>query len=164
MNNSFLLRAQMETNLNPEGTYESVSASGCIILAKDTKRILLGQRGTHGDFPLTWASIGGCMEEGEGPKQACRREVMEETGYSDQMTLLPLMVFKDGDFTYYNHLAIVPWEFEAVRCEENNALTWFKFNDWPSPRHPGFQKLLENRFSMNHMLKHVYDLHHPEAI
>lgn len=158
---SFLARAAGMSDLAHADNYEAVRAAGAIILAKDTGRLLLGQRGIMGDFPMVWGTIGGCLEKGEGPRRACRREIMEETGYSDRMSLIPLMECSDPvkDFIYYNFLAIIPWEFEPVKDEENNAFKWVKFNDWPVPMHPGFEKLLDNKVSMTTVMKHVYDLH-----
>ena len=77
------------------------------------------------------------------------------------MQLIPLMECSDPvkDFIYYNFLAIVPWEFEPVKDEENNAFRWVNFNEWPEPMHPGFEKLLANKISMTTVMKHVYDLH-----
>jgi 8-oxo-dGTP pyrophosphatase MutT (NUDIX family) len=159
--NTFLARASGMSELAHAPEYEAKRAAGAIILAWDTKKILIGQRGIMGDFPMVWGTIGGCLEEGEGPRTACRREIMEETGYSDRMRLIPLMECSEPgkDFIYYNFLAIVPWEFEPVKDEENNAFRWINFNEWPEPLHPGFEKLLNNKISMTTVMKHVYALH-----
>lgn len=158
--NSFLTRATEMSPLAHADDYEARAAAGCLILAMKTKRILIGQRGIMGDFPMTWATIGGCLEEGEGPRTACRREVEEETGYGGIMRLVPLMESYDSDkdFTYYNFLGIVPHEFEPVKDEENNAFRWVEFNNWPEPRHPGFDKLLNNHISMTTVMRHLHGL------
>ena len=154
---SFLTRAALRSDLGHADDYEAKKASGAIILAKDTNRIMLSQRGVLGDFPLVWATTGGCMEPNEGPRTACRREIREETGYDGQMALIPLMVYSDGpSFMYYNFLAVIPWEFTPKKDEENNAFGWFKFGEWPEPTHPGFDRLLSNGISMSTVRNHLY--------
>lgn len=64
----------MEENLKRPGVGVSV-----FVLCPDHKdvRILIGERkGAHGEG--TWALPGGHIEYGETPKEACKREVMEE--------------------------------------------------------------------------------------
>lgn len=157
---TFLRRANPPQLSHSEECHEGVAAAaGALILAKDTKRVLIGQRGILGDYPMTWGTIGGCLEKGEGPRTACRREIAEETGYLDPMSLIPLMIATSGpDFTYYNFLAVVSWEFEPVRDEENNAFKWCTFGDWPVPRHPGFDRLLNNYISMSTVRRQIYSL------
>lgn len=162
---SFLLRAgNGMSDLSHADEFEADAAAGCLILAMKTKRVMIAQRGIMGDFPMTWGTTGGCLEKGEGPRTACRREVYEETGYGGRMRLIPLMESynSEKEFTYYNFLAIVPFEFEPVKDEENNAFRWLEFNDWPEPLHPGFQKLLDNHISMTTVLRHIHDLHPEE--
>ncbi len=155
---TFLARANSVLNHSDAINEGASAAAGALILANDTKRILIGQRGILGDYPMTWATIGGCFEKGEGPRQACRREIMEETGYTDYIKLYRLMVYTSPGFAYHNFLAVVPNEFVPVRCEENNKFQWCKLHEWPEPRHPGFDKLLSSSVSMTLVLRHVYGL------
>jgi 8-oxo-dGTP diphosphatase len=46
-------------------------------------RVLLTQRSPSRDYPMHWECPGGKIEQGEGPRQALRRELAEEIGLLD---------------------------------------------------------------------------------
>ena len=132
------------------------SASGCIILAEDTKRLLFQLRSEHVLEPNTWSTWGGAMEPGESPEQTVKRELKEESGYSGDMKLIPLYIFEHkSGFKYYNYLAIVPHEFKAKLDFETKDYDWTTLDELPSPLHFGLKALLSDTQSLNTIKKHV---------
>jgi 8-oxo-dGTP pyrophosphatase MutT (NUDIX family) len=144
-------------------------AAGCVFVAEDTGRFCIAHRSAAVQEPGTWGTIGGAIDESEDPAEAVRREVAEETGYTGDMQLIPLMVFRapKGSFKYHNFLAVVSTEFTPDLNWETQAYAWFKFGEWPSPLHPGLKSLLADPASTTIMrdfardLDVREDLHHP---
>jgi 8-oxo-dGTP pyrophosphatase MutT (NUDIX family) len=123
--------------------------AGCIIMANDTKRFCIAHRSQYVEQPNTWGTWGGAIDSGEDPKIAAAREVKEEAGYHGKMKMVPLYVFKHSSgFTYYNFLAIVESEFEPTLDWETQGFKWVEFGEWPSPMHPGLEKLLADQQSI----------------
>jgi len=127
--------------------------AGCIIIAKDTGRILLpfrskrpppGRTTGHVEQPHTWGTWGGAIDRGENPIEAAQREVQEEAGYRGPVQMIPLYVFKRGEFHYYNFLAVVQNEFEPVLDWETETSTWVYPGEWPQPLHFGLAALLKD--------------------
>ncbi len=103
--NGFTFRANsvMRADLSHADDYEANRAAGCVILALNTRKLMISQRGVMGDFPMTWGTTGGCLEPGEGPRRACRREIWEETGYKGPMSLHRLMIFSRKGIRHKYH-------------------------------------------------------------
>lgn len=116
--------------------------AGAIIIAKDTGRILLPHRSAHVQEPNTWGTWGGAIDSKENPETAAKREVEEEAGYSGNIQMIPLAIFKKNTFKYYNFAAIVDDEFVPKLNWETKGYKWVDFGDWPSPLHPGLQWLI----------------------
>jgi mutator protein MutT len=122
------------------------AAAGAIIIAKDTKRILLGYRSNTGDAPRCWGTFGGAIEKGETPERALKRELVEEIGFHGPFVeLYKINTFTkpDKSFSYHTYIAIVPSEFNPMLNWETAASRWFENDDWPIPLHPGLRTLLE---------------------
>ena len=117
--------------------------AGCIILAIDTKRILLPLRSNSVQQPNTWGTWGGAIDSNENPQEAAKREVKEESGYNGNVKMIPLSVFQKNTFKYYNFLAIVENEFEPNLNWETQSYDWFDFGNWPRPLHFGLAWILE---------------------
>lgn len=122
--------------------YWGDEAAGCIIIAKDTGRVLLPKRSSQVQEPYTWGTWGGKIDAGENPKHAVAREVEEETGYDGVTKVTHLYTYQDGDFHYYNFAVIVPFEFTPQLNWETETSTWVEFGDWPEPMHFGLEELL----------------------
>ncbi len=125
---------------------EIKKAAGAIIIAKDTKRILLQFRSNFVDEPLTWGTVGGGLNSKETPESGCKREIEEETGYSGNIKLELLTVFtnEDSTFEYHNFLGIVTNEFEPICNSETIMFNWFELGSWPIIMHYGLRDLIEN--------------------
>lgn len=120
------------------------AGAGALIVASETGRILLPHRSMSVEQPGTWGVWGGAIDSGENPALAARREVSEEAGASSVSEMIPLYVFKKGDFRYHNFMAVVPEEFEPNLNWETQGYRWVDFGEWPSPMHFGLKALLDN--------------------
>ena len=146
--------AEHQKALNDTGFWGSRGA-GCIILAKDTKRILIAHRSASVEQPHTWGTWGGAIDKHETPEDAIHREVQEEAGYYGHLSVVPLMVFSSGSFRYYNFLAIVDKEFHPHLDWETQGYKWCKFGEWPHPLHFGLKGLFNHGPSLETIRKHV---------
>lgn len=120
------------------------AGAGALIVASDTGRILIPHRSASVEQPGTWGVWGGAIDAGEDPAAAARREVEEEAGASSVARMVPLYVFRKGDFRYHNFLAVVPSEFQPRLNWETQGFRWVEFGDWPAPMHFGLKALLDN--------------------
>lgn len=132
-------------------------AAGCIFLAKDTKRILLSYRSKYVNEPNQWGSWGGAIDNKETPVEAVKREVKEEAKYKGAFELIPLVVFREGTFKYYNFLAIVDTEFTPSLDWETENYKWVDYGKWPTPLHSGLEYLIDN--SGNTIVKKIKELY-----
>lgn len=122
-------------------------AGGCLFVAEDTGRILLGKRSQDVQEPGDYGTFGGAFDKNESPEEAIRREVREETDYTADFKLIPLFVFRAPSFEYHNFMAIVPTEFKPKLDWENESALWFDYGDWPEPLHFGMKALLRDKVS-----------------
>ena len=129
--------------LNQTGFWGKQGA-GCIIVAKDTKRLLLPLRSRHVQEPNTWGTWGGAIDSNEDPAEAAKREVQEEAGYDGNVETIPLAVFRKGTFQYHNFLAIVDTEFIPTLNWETQKFRWTELDNIPQPTHFGLQWILDN--------------------
>ena len=123
-------------------------AAGCLIMARSTKRFLLGHRSEDSSRPGTWALLGGKAHPGEAPRVTARREVKEESGITLTGDLTPLYVFLRTGFAYHNYLTMIDDEITPPMEAEHQGFRWCEFGDWPRPLHPGLRALLRDSHSM----------------
>lgn len=119
--------------------------AGILLIAQDTRRLLLVLRSQEVNEPGTWGIPGGKIDdEDESPQVAAKREAREEVGYRGALKLIPAHVFKAGNFKFFNFIGIVPKEFKPRLDWENDDAGWFSLKELPSPLHFGIQSLLQN--------------------
>lgn len=117
---------------------------GALIFARDTRKFLLGKRGPTIEDPNVWGTFGGGVDAGESLLGALKRELYEEAGYTKRIDVQPLFVYKDTDFRYFNHLAVVPRQFVPILNFETSEARWFDWPNWPKPLHPGVKRLFSD--------------------
>lgn len=124
--------------------------AGILPVCIETKRILVGYRSIHVLEPNTYGVFGGKLDLDEGIdetiKEACLRELEEETRYRGEIDLVDAYVFKSGNFTYYNFFGIVPNEFEPELDWENEDAIWITLEELINlkKKHFGLEALLKN--------------------
>lgn len=157
-NLAFLIKKILRESLNENDSAHSetmgrtgfwgAQGAGCILLAKDSGRLLLMKRSAYVNEPHTWGNIGGAIDEMEDPKEAAKREVQEESGYSGSIEMIPLFVFRKSNFTYYNFLGLIETEFQPTINWESEGFEWCELGNWPSPLHFGVQSLFQDAESI----------------
>jgi 8-oxo-dGTP pyrophosphatase MutT (NUDIX family) len=125
------------------------NATGGIIMALDTGRINLQLRSPTSDTPSCYGCWGGSLDNNEEQIAGLKREIKEETGYCGPMQIYPLMTYLDSTkgFTYYNHLVIVPTEFEPTLNKESSGHKWMTLQEIPKNIHPGLKDLFKDKMS-----------------
>ncbi len=119
-------------------------AAGAIIVANDTKNILLGKRSSTSDYPGTWCVFGGGVENGESLEHTIRRELLEETKFTSSIRLCPLGADRSPHFEYQTYLGIVTKEFVPVLNSEHTEYTWDTLEMILNLNlHPKFRSFLE---------------------
>jgi len=123
--------------------------AGCLFYAKNTNKFLLVLRSDQVNEPTTWGIVGGKIDDDDvDPKNAALREVEEEIGSNNigKIAMVPLSIFKSGNFKYYNFMAIVNKEFIPELNWESDDYEWIDadFSDLPSPLHFGVKFILKH--------------------
>jgi 8-oxo-dGTP diphosphatase len=81
------------------------------VIVTDAERVLFGRRASeNGGFE--WQLPGGWINRGESPRQAARREVVEETGL--QLRDLHYVGISSNIFSSHNHSISLYFEAECV--------------------------------------------------
>ena len=90
-------------------------AAGIYAVCLKTKRILLCKRGPKlENEPNVFANLGGKANIGEKPYETAVREFYEEGGVYVPIKLIPSVVDKKGNFTFYNFIGLVEDEFTPL--------------------------------------------------
>ena len=124
------------------GTKPLLICGASVIVVRDGQ-ILLQKRTDNG----CWGYHGGCLELGEHPEEAARRELFEETGLKAE-SLKPFgtfsgpdqhFIYPNGDEVYVVDIVYVCREFEgdpAADGVEVSELKWFHFGEIPENLSP----------------------------
>jgi 8-oxo-dGTP diphosphatase len=132
-----------------------------LILTNEDGKVLLGKRkGSHGAG--TWGFVGGHLEPGEDPRQACRRELKEETGITLFGELRPvgftLNEFLSGEryidliFLVPEACTVEPALMEPNKCE---GWKWFNWDELPEPLFLPIQNYLMKIRYPNQLLNQI---------
>jgi len=116
--------------------------AGVLIFCKKTQRFLLGLRSPYVDQPNTWGLFGGAIDGKETANQAAIRELHEEIGYTGEVSLYTLDIYRKGAFTFHNFIGIVPDEFKPRLDKETSSVRWFSLKDFPEKLHFGMERLV----------------------
>ena len=147
-----------------ERTYWGNNASGFIIYAADTKKILCVLRSSRVSEPHTWSiTISGKIDGNESPIEAARREMKEELKYSG-ITSVPKVfdVYEDTDddgnkFTFTTYFIAVPHEFTPLLNWEHKKAFWWNGKDIIDGKlHFGTKRIIKKmkleKFSINDLI------------
>lgn len=117
-----------------------ISAAGCIIVAKDTRRVLFALRNKANTKRAGWGIWGGKIENGETTIDGLRRELHEEIGkVPTALKVHPFDIYQgaDSNFFYYTYVWIIPNEFTPILNDEHISYAWVNIGQWPTPLHKG---------------------------
>jgi 8-oxo-dGTP pyrophosphatase MutT (NUDIX family) len=136
-------------------------ASGVLLIAQDTGRILVGLRSGEVLEPYTWGNFGGAIglddagndEEKLSPTENAIKEMSEEVGYTGELKLIPAYIFQANNFKYYNFIGIVPTQFVVDKSDLNwevDDAKWFTLSELMEldDKHFGIQGLLDNSMEL----------------
>lgn len=127
---------------------KTLTCSGGIILAKNTKRFLFVQR-TQTKTAGTWGLVGGKSEEHDiSPLGTLTREIEEELGKLPKISkIVPLDLYtsEDRQFHYNTYVVLVDREFTPVLNDEHSSYAWCSYDHWPKPLHNGVKASLNNK-------------------
>jgi mutator protein MutT len=123
---------------------------GAGVIIHQNGRILLQRRRDDG----TWADHGGCLEIGETPEEAARRELLEETGLAaGRLQLLGiysgpdyLHIYPNGDQAYLVVAYYLCEDFAGeplAQTDETLDLRWFPLDALPDNLSRGVRKPLQ---------------------
>lgn len=102
-----------------------------IIVNSDNKFLLLKRSDYSKQWmPGKWALVGGAIEKGESPEQACKREVKEETGLEINKVIKTFNIQRNPDSI--EHIFACRFNgdsFDVELNEENVSYGWFSINE-----------------------------------
>lgn len=128
----------------------TITCSGGLFLAKDTKRFLFLLR-NKGKTAGTWGFVGGKKEPlDQTPYDTLTREIKEEVGLLPSIIkTIPLeqYVSNDQHFRYNTYVLIVDKEFIPILNEEHTSYAWCSFDGFPKPLHQGVKSSMNSKFT-----------------
>lgn len=99
------------------------------IIVNDDNKFLLLKRGDNKEIwmPNKWSLVGGGVEKGETPEQACKREVKEETGLEIKDFIKTFNVQRNPDSIEYVFAARYDGDSTDIELdtEENSNYGWY---------------------------------------
>ena len=117
---------------------EHKKAVGVLIMAEDTKKVLLLKRG-WAPHKGCWSLLSGGMEDGEEKLETLKREVMEEIQIDadEKLDLKSMYTEKTNNgFTFHYYEGRTESEFTLKLDDENEECGWFDCDDLPKPLYP----------------------------
>jgi 8-oxo-dGTP pyrophosphatase MutT (NUDIX family) len=142
--------------MTTEHVYWGSKGAGAIIYSTVEQKFLFGLRSDGVMEPGTVGVFGGRIEEGDSVRETVENEIMEETGYFyPPSKLIPLVVYRDNNFEYFNHIAIIDQDFEPELNWEHDGLMWMSLDQvmamQPDERHYGLNVVLSDPESLKRL-------------
>jgi 8-oxo-dGTP pyrophosphatase MutT (NUDIX family) len=129
--------------------------AGVMFMATYSGRFLLNRRAVDSPFPDTWAAFGGRGEFNETAQETAIREFFEETGHRIDSEMEHLFHFEYPNFTFDTFLATSEREFNPHLTSEASDFCWTTLEDIPEKIHEGLRSILEDRITVNRLIKFV---------
>jgi 8-oxo-dGTP pyrophosphatase MutT (NUDIX family) len=126
-----------------------ILGAGILAIDVSTGKILLGRRGFKGESGNTWAPFGGTFEEKDViPKEAAKREFMEETGCKVpyKISKSPFYINDDNFVRFYTYIGLFDNAFAVEINDESLDYSWFDLKRLPENLLPGVQKLFGDKY------------------
>lgn len=140
-------------------------AAGGLIVAADTKRILLLKRSKDVDHPFVWSELSGGMQTFESPVDTIEREIKEELSYTGPLKCYEVDKSTNKHSIYYSHIIVVLNEFKPVLQWEHSSYKWTTFDKLPQPLHPKLTiKLQKYKDKINNLLNVTNEVRYVEFI
>lgn len=141
-----------EEENHSNGQFWGKQGAGVLIIAEDTKKILVAFRSAYVLEPHTYNVIGGAIDSGLSPEIAVRKELKQESGYGGAIKLIPAYVFRapNNTFTYFNYIGLIKNEFEPIINWETSHFEWLTFDELLQLKykHFGLEGLIKNSKSL----------------
>jgi mutator protein MutT len=119
-----VLRTELNENV------DNFKRNALAVIVNDNNEILLLQRANDGGWGSgQWALVGGKIEEGETPEEACKREVFEETNITINDLKNRFSIQRNIDSIEYMFACRYDQNNEIKINEESIDFGWFKFDD-----------------------------------
>jgi len=131
-------------NLKRNAVRHGSRAAALLVVARDTKRVLIMLRSAIVLEPHTWGLPGGKCEHSDKSMRDCAvREFREETDYRGKLvaTVEPVSVYREPGFECHNFVGFVDHEFEPELDDESDDYGWFSVDKLPQPTHFGTRAL-----------------------
>jgi 8-oxo-dGTP pyrophosphatase MutT (NUDIX family) len=113
-----------------ENDEKKVRENAIVIVVNGSNQILLGKRSDESKWGAgKYALIGGAIENKETPEEACRREVLEETGLVLGNFIESYKISRDGNTEYVFVTRYNGNGTDVKLNEEHSAYGWFDFDE-----------------------------------
>lgn len=150
------VRAQQTPRLNEDNGVENddVKKNALAVIVNDDKQILLLRRENNPNIwqPGKWALVGGGVEEGETPEEACRREIKEETGLDISKFRKKFVIQRNPESV--EHIFVAKYDGDSHDIELNNEHTNY---GWYSPEELFFLNCVPNLIDYVNLAFKKYD-------
>lgn len=132
-----------------------IKGAGCMILSKNTGTFLFGQRSMPDRFAGQWCTFGGTTEPNEDALTTAVREIGEEAGIDLGNYITdpnPLYIDKTPKVIFTTFLTIVDSEINVTLNNEHSDYGWFDIKSFPTPMHPGINRMLSDPNTLRRLL------------
>jgi len=119
------------------------AGAGLLLVASDTRRVLLLLRSAGVTEPGTWGVPGGRLEPGEAPLDGAMREAAEEIDFRGPVAIVGSYVYRESGFEFTTFVGMVESEFRPRLNWESDDARWFMPDEWPDNLHFGVRHVLQ---------------------